>query len=57
MAVYKIQYYTTHPKGGWSQTVYDNVLATNEKEAMQKFTEKRPEVKVATIVNWVYIDY
>lgn len=56
MAVYKIQYYTTHPKG-WSQTVYDNVLATNEKEAMQKFTEKRPEVKVATIVNWVYIDY
>lgn len=57
LGIYKVEFYETHPKAGWSMTRYDRVLAKSNKEALEKFREKHPEVRVATVVNWELADY
>lgn len=58
MAIYKIQYYETDSRFGWSNTVYDNVLAKSEAEALKKFDEYHNNtVKTRTVVNWQFADY
>ena len=57
MTIYKIQYYKTDPNFGWSNTIYDNVLAKTENQALEKFDKKHPNIKVRTIVNWITADY
>lgn len=57
LGIYKVEYYGTHPRGGWSVTLHDRVLAKSDKEALEKFHEKHPEIRVATVVNWELADY
>lgn len=39
--VYKIGYYEEDKRFGWTNTLYDNVIAKSEKEALAKFYFKR----------------
>ena len=55
--VYKIEYYGVHSRGGWSITLQDNVLAKSDTEALNKFYKKHPEIKSATVIDWVLINY
>lgn len=55
--VYKIGYYEEDKRFGWTNTLYDNVLANSEKEALEKFYIQHGKDTVATIVNWIIIDY
>ena len=57
LGIYKVEYRGTHPRGGWSMTLYNNVLAKSDKEALKKFHERRPEIKTATVVDWEIADY
>lgn len=57
LGIYKVEYYETHPRGGWTMTLYNKVLANNDKEALEKFYKKHPEIKIATVVNWELADY
>ena len=55
--VYKIEYYGVHPRTAWLITFQDNVLAKSDTEALNKFYKKHPEIKSATVVDWVLINY
>lgn len=56
-AIYKIRYYEKDPNFGWTNTIYDNVLATSKDKALEKFEKKHPDINVKTIVNQIWIDY
>lgn len=55
--VFKIEYYERDARFGWLNTVHDNVLANSEKEALEKFYIQHGKDTVATVVNWIIIDY
>lgn len=55
--VYKIGYYKEDQRFGWTNTLYDNVIAKSEKEALVKFYLKHDANVVSFILNWIEIDY
>ena len=57
LGIYKVEYYETHPTGGWAITAHNKVLATSKEEALEKFYKKHPNKKFATVVNWEIADY
>ena len=55
--VFKVEYYEEDKYFGWLNRVHDNVIAKSEKEAMSKFYSNHGTNVIATIVNWIRIDY
>lgn len=55
--VYKIGYYEEDKRFGWLNTLYDNVIAKSEKEALKKFYIKHDSSVVSFVANWIIIDY
>ena len=55
--VYKVEYYEEDKHFGWTNRVHDNVIANSETEALAKFYIKHDKNTVATVVNWIEIDY
>ena len=55
--IFKVECYEQDKYFGWTITACDNILATCEDEALEKFHIKHPDIKVATVVNYVYADY
>lgn len=55
--VYKIGYYEEDKRFGWLNTLYDNVIAKSEEEALKKFYTKHDRSVVSFVSNWIEIDY
>lgn len=55
--VYKIGYYEEDKRFGWTNTLYDNVIAKSEKEALAKFYLKHDAKVVSFIADYIVIDY
>lgn len=49
--VYKIGYYEEDKRFGWTNTLYDNVIAKSEKEALAKFYLKHDANVVSFVLN------
>lgn len=55
--VFKVEYYKEDTRFGWLNKVHDNVLANSEVEALKKFYIQHDKDTIATVVNWIEIDY
>ena len=55
--VYKVGYYEEDKRFGWMNTLYDNVIANSETEALAKFYLKHDKNTTSFILNFIQIDY
>ena len=56
MDLFKIEYYETDRRG-YTNTVHDNVLASNEKDAYARFDTHHPDITSRIIVDIWHVHY